>query len=405
MSNDHKDHKSRWTLTRITWISACVLLLILSVSAAFFFWGREVKWMDEKYVADNELWGTFGDFCGGIIGLFLSLYACILMIWTFREQRELTRNTGQSERNMAELQRFNDLFFQLLALYRQQDKELGSSIGTPSYFDTQMGNLRNEFKEYVKYGDAYRYAGDKYLDFYVKNARELAPHFRTLYRIFNLIDHSEIDNDKKLEFAKIARAQLSEGELFFLRYNCMTSYGNKFIEYINKYRLLKHLPFLSLLENKKFRNLLITPDNPRGLDLNVTIYDIGKAIYDRVVGKIPLSRDKIELLSSTKFKIYLIMRNDRNLIVELQKDNGIMKVPQRLKTLNTLNDSQILMLIYTMLREFFIFSNFGNYNPNVVIRKKTRTRDKMTTFWVSVKNDTRLRLSHPAWDKNYGITS
>lgn len=413
----------KWTLKKIILSSVGILALFLVVGLLFFLWGRDIHWYDHDYVIDNEVWGTFGDFCGGVLGLFLSLFGCILMIWTFREQRILTEKTNIAERAMAdqsavlqaelsknsqdqaELQRFNDLFFQLLDLYRQQDHDLRTANGGSPFFNEFMNILRHNFKEYVKYGDANRYAGEKYLEFYGRHAWQIAPHFRTLYRIFNLIDSSWINDDNKLEYAKIVRAQLSEGELFFLRYNCKTIYGKNFIEYVNKYRLLKHLPFLSLLETKTFRNLLTPADNHSRIDFNVIIYHIGKEIYNRVVGKIPLSEDKTELVSSAKYKIYLIMESDNKLVVEMQKNNEVKKVSSRLKPFESLDNDQILWFLYKMMQEIFVFSNFGFYNPNIIIKKFSETRDNITYFEINVKNEGKLRLSHPAWDERYGISA
>lgn len=399
------------------------LLLLLFIGIIFFLWGRDIHWNESGYVIDHEVWGTFGDFCGGIFGLFLSLFGCLLMIWTFREQRILTEKTNiaeeaianqsaalQSElsknsQDQAELQRFNDLFFKLLALYRQQDNDLRWANGGTPYFNEYMNIIRHNFKEYVKYGDANRYAGEKYLEFYGRHAWQIAPHFRTLYRIFNLIGNSKIDNDNKLEYAKIVRAQLSEGELFFLRYNCKTPYGKNFIEYVNKYRLLKHLPFLSLLEAKSYRNILESSGNNGRLDLNVIIYDVGKEIYNRVVGKQKLSSEKIELISSAKFKFYLTMLSENKLEVEIQKNNQVKKVSNRLRFISSFDDDQMLLFIYTMIRDIFIFSNFGCYNPNIIIKKDSESKNCITYLRVSVENETKLRLSHPAWDEKYGISN
>ena len=56
--------------------------------------------------------------------------------------------------------------------------------------------------------------------FYTDNRSKIAAYYRTLYRIFELIDESDLINDEqKKEYAKIIRAQLTESELFFLRYN------------------------------------------------------------------------------------------------------------------------------------------------------------------------------------------
>lgn len=78
-------------------------------------------------------------------------------------------------------------------------------------------------------------------------------HFRTLYRLFQLIRESKITEDKKVLYAKMLRGRMSEDELLLLRYNCHCTYGQKMQTNINRFNLLKHLPVLSLLEFETWR--------------------------------------------------------------------------------------------------------------------------------------------------------
>ena len=66
-----------------------------------------------------------------------------------------------------------------------------------------------------------------YTEIYVKNPR-LAPYFRLLYRMCELTDNAEIDEDKKKDYIKILRAQLTGSELLLLRYNALTPGGTNF---------------------------------------------------------------------------------------------------------------------------------------------------------------------------------
>lgn len=80
---------------------------------------------------------------------------------------------------------------------------------------------------------------NRYLEIYKILESEISAYFRITYRIFRLIDAAEIDN--KMLYAKTIRAQLSNGELIFIFYNCLSDEGKKMKEYIIKYHLLKHL--------------------------------------------------------------------------------------------------------------------------------------------------------------------
>lgn len=88
-----------------------------------------------------------------------------------------------------------------------------------------------------------------YVSFYLEYKNQIAHYFRTLYRIFCFIDNSALTECDKVEYAKIMRTQLSESELFFLYYNAFSPYGQSFQKIINKYNLIKHLPFLEKLES------------------------------------------------------------------------------------------------------------------------------------------------------------
>ena len=77
---------------------------------------------------------------------------------------------------------------------------------------------------------------------YAAHEPELGPYFRTLYHIFKFVDRDEaITTQEKIDYANVARAQLSRFELAFMFYNCLTPYGEKFKPLIERYGLLKHI--------------------------------------------------------------------------------------------------------------------------------------------------------------------
>ena len=110
-------------------------------------------------------------------------------------------------------------------------------------------------KEVMQHGETIQ--GDTYTeretdalgiyDSFCVNYHEVAPvHFRIIYRIFQLIDEAEISDMQRRDVAKIMRCQLSEEELFLLRYNCKSPYGVKMRLYLNRYNLQKHLSLFLL---------------------------------------------------------------------------------------------------------------------------------------------------------------
>ena len=434
MQNERSSSDNVWEAPAIgkTTINIVVFgtLVFVVVAAIAFFWRRDCFKFGEGYVLDNDLWGTLGDFVGGVLGAVLAALSCLMMYWTLKAQRELTSQTNQlqerlqrdlnaqaanlqtdlSEKaiNQAELQRFNDLFFELLSLYHRQKNDLDciydEGIG---FFDVQMAKMQDDFKEYVTFGRAWRYAADKYTAFYFENASKIAPLFRTLYRLFLIIDNAPIENDRKLDYAKTVRAQLSEGELFFLRYNCLSGYGRKFTNLINKYRIIKHLPFLSLLENTPLRNKLVSSHQPnQGLALNWLIYSLWKEIYNRLVVKTEASGLLENFQNNMKYSLSFAVRERKTVIVKLEIDKRHKNNTPALRCLDRLSIDMIEKMLYDFLRELFIFSNSKVYNDEKLITFKTKRKDtpQKEEIWSIAKiNEGNLRVSHPEWDSYYGI--
>lgn len=397
-------------------IGACALFFIISGIA--FFWGHDWKLFDKNFILDNEVWGTLGDFVGGILGTILATLSFIMMYWTLKAQRELTYKSNEIQEkfqkeiskasiNQAELQRFNDLFFELLALYHRQKKELdGEYADGKSFLDDRMVQMQDSFTEYDTFGQGWRYAKEKYAVFYLENAAKIAPLFRTLFRLFSLTDKAEIDNDKKLDYAKTVRAQLSEGELFFLRYNCLYGYGHNFQDLVNKYRITKHLPFIALLENTPLRNKLKKSTSKKGLALNLIVYNLWKEIYNRVVGRKRATGELEDFLFNAKYKLSFAVRDGKMVIVKLEIDRKHKNNTPALRCLDLMDIDMLSKLIYDVLREIFVFSNFKTYNDEDMLSiksKKQQIGDKNTIWGVAKMKEGKLRVSHPEWDQYYGI--
>lgn len=64
--------------------------------------------------------GEFGEFFGGFVGTIFTMISLLLVIRTFEYQRKESKD----QRNDAAIQRFNDMFFELLRVYQEQVEEL-----------------------------------------------------------------------------------------------------------------------------------------------------------------------------------------------------------------------------------------------------------------------------------------
>jgi hypothetical protein len=231
--------------------------------------------------------GTIGDMFGSINALFsgLALAGIILTILLQRNELKLqrtelsdTRKEFETQNSTLKVQRFENTFFNLLNLHHQivnaidyRYYKLKEKNGTNTLMDMIGRHQTNEEKEIVVINgrDVFRFRynqmfeslkykeGDYekcYLVNYEKAQTDFGHYFRNLYRMIKLVDGTNFfyDDSKvteqeifnlKYSYTSIIRAQLSDFELLWIFYNCLSENGiEKFKPLIEKYSLLKNLP-------------------------------------------------------------------------------------------------------------------------------------------------------------------
>lgn len=268
MSNDEKEKTSDWSIP--LWLSIMVGIVIYTavILIGLYFW-HFPNFFSEK----QDVWGQFGDFVGGILNPLFSLTALFALLHTIKLQsKELHESTEQLkasakafklQNDVMRRQQFETSFFQMLGLFNQMVNEVSTSnhsvkgrlclislAGSAKRLDVSLENRNLEQQYHNEIHDKYRYV--------------LAPYFRTIYNIVNLIDISYLENNDKIFYINIVRSQLSEHELVLLFYNCLSlpNARHKFLPLVKKYRLLKNLD-KKLLANPEHYALLF--DNSKSL--------------------------------------------------------------------------------------------------------------------------------------------
>lgn len=249
---------------------------------------------------DEEKISQFGDFIGGIIGSLFSLAGVILFYVALKEQRK-DININQENLNLQNIalnqqveefkaqkkelietrkvyEEQTTLFREQTNLYKQQNKELKEQSITAKLqqFDSSFFSYLNMFINFKNTldlkTDSKNYFGEvyleilnielkdktlvdsfaliqaKYMEVFHLHKNELSHYFKTLYRIIILIDSSSIDEEKKRQYFKLLRSQLSDSELLVLYYNYHSHLGIKVRPYIITYNLLKHIRILDKIE-------------------------------------------------------------------------------------------------------------------------------------------------------------
>ena len=412
-------------------IGICISCITLFVLLIVFSWNQTFS-TGEDYIVNHELLGTYGDFLGGVIGTLFAILAALLMFSTLKSQRELTTDSNKVQKEIseaaiksqeklatiqskeAELQRFNSLFFELLSLFRSQREELNNSISeggsSKNYFDAKMKEIYDSFEPSTSYGKTAKKAAREYLTFYLEHASELAPIFRSLYRLMDLIENAEIEKDKKRQYAKIVRAQLGEGELFLLRYNATSEYGRKFIGYITKYNLLKHLPPMSLMEFKKYRMIMDIGGDNRSLAVNILIQKLRKAIYHRTIYRDDyddLANVRIE--KHSKYEICIDMSDPTSTILTIKELINRQNTSSIFKAFLRFSQDDLKGFMNYVLKEIYGGANFKTFNKqenselmcDVDLQYiSNEIHEYKAVVYNQVQGGPKkvLRMSHPDWD-------
>lgn len=283
------------------WIGIVGTLAIILILASWYFTYNHLKSLP------NEERGTFGDMFGSINALYSGLAFAGIIFTILLQKKELklqreelsdTRKEFEIQNKTLRLQRFENTFFSLLTLHHQivdsidiDIEKVQSITGLmrikdviekgPS-FDRITLKGRDVFKEmYEKMVSELRgkeSLNADYLSFYEKVQTDFGHYFRNLYRIIKLVDETEFhshlelgtsseatkyidlleytipNHNTKYKYTSMVRAQLSDYELLWLFYNCLSENGiEKFKAYIEKYSLLKNLP-KDKLHNEEIAN-------------------------------------------------------------------------------------------------------------------------------------------------------
>lgn len=344
-----------------------ITLLFIGVFALIFTWQHPIHYFNNKYIVNHELLGTYGDFVGGVLGTIFALISTLILIRTFNQQRTVT----EKNKEQIENQRFNDLFFELLRLYQSEvselcgtiNKEKGDKIITIDYnnkdfFDLEKFLLQKAFRPTTSYEGNIRGAINLYMLFYIKHRSKVAACFRTLYRIYDLLDSADLKEQVKKNYLKIIRAQLTDSELFFIRYNGMTYYGSNFINYINKYNVLKHLPAFDLLEFKDWWKDL---NQVERTGINIVFHN-----STRVLRRLLLKRDSNIAFriprKDLKYRFEIKTQSNYEVEITLQIDNSRKNDIMEYAGFEKFSNKRIQALLDCYLKETFLYANFGRFN-------------------------------------------
>ena len=235
-------------LTRLAYVA----LTAAAVVVAVYGWNFAGPLANEQ-----EKWGQFGDYVGGLLNPTFSLLALLALLATLglqvRELRLSVKELGNSAEALAKQnetlrqQTFEGTFFQSLRMHNDivaSMEVVSLSLKGRACFEHYLSELEGQL---INEGaiDRFDVFVPKYEVFYREHQAALGHYFRLLYNIIKLV--KQTDGVQKRFYTNLVRAQLSSAELKLIFYNCLSDWGReKFKPLVEEFSLLKTMPNDSL---------------------------------------------------------------------------------------------------------------------------------------------------------------
>lgn len=403
--------------------------LVVSLVLAILFFINQTY--DRNLPVDTGIFGTYGDFIGGVLGTIIALYSAYLLIKTLQSQATVNKDVEKTNVSVVKtnesiiaanakadaasqkqyyqnaLQVFDSKFCRFFNSYQMaiDSYERGKLKGRAAFEEIAKSFTNLDFSNNNDYKRRCDSATGDYLEFYAQHQTEMSVHFRMLYLLVALISKSELEENDKVQFAKLVRGQLSNAEMLIIRYNCRSPYGQKMQKYCNQYNLTKHLSITSLLEFKAYRKAIEhdgTEEQKKWLSgLDIMFITLRKRATKVLYDDNP-DTDEYKTSHSYTIRLDFSAENKQTFILELKKNKtvsrrgGGARISPDECALDCLNDNQLLEMFKDFMHELFVESNFGLYNEGITIRQigSTINNGNEFSFKIQAENEKRLVLSY-----------
>lgn len=396
------------------WGIIITCILIFGAMIILFSLNRK---FDNEYPIDNGLFGTYGDFIGGVVGTIVAFYSAFLLVKTLQSQEKVNQSVIETNNQISIasgkelyntlLEVFNNKFERFMTCYQKAidnyviEKNNELLTGRKAFEKIASEFICNDFTNNNDYLRRTQSAISEYMDFYSNNRLYLAVHFRMLYLLTSLVSTSGLETNDKVLYAKLIRGQFSESEMTMLRYNCHSEYGVKMQKYCNEFNLIKHLPVMQLLEFKMHYNILKSAIDGNvkelvvGLDtLFITLRKYAKMVLDKD------SQRNITYNGGKRYSIVMSVTDDRKkFTLELKIDSGAERrgsgrLSSVEKALDCYDSSQLEQLFRDYLSDLFYASNFYLYNGKENVSKGNFSENgDIITYTFVIEHEKRLALS------------
>lgn len=227
-------------INRLWKIIGFISIVILSI---YFYQFHEFP------LGNQEAFGQFGDYLGGILNPILTAINTFLLIYFNKIFLNTTWKQYLDDEDKEQIFRLIENHHAILKNIRIWNRKLKHYDEGANAFWVMRGIVYGKYKNPQQTNDAndielndIKRLRNAYDDFYRKDGKRqyLGNYFRNLYHIFKFIENSSLANKK--EYAQIVAAQMSYLEQHFLFLNCLIPEGENFKKYIVDFDLLQELP-------------------------------------------------------------------------------------------------------------------------------------------------------------------
>lgn len=232
------------------WKIAAIPIAVVLIYGAFFcmlVWNVSLAALPELIRK-----GEFGDSFGTLNALFSGLAFAGVVITLLMQKADLAVTRNQTNKQQIESQ-----FYSILNLQQQviQGFDLHLGSGTSRAKTVQGRDCFREWRRKLKsryedlehdYPKPIEVSIAAYDSVLRSHLGDLGLYFRSLYNVFRFIEGVELSEQKK--YSVIVRSLLSDYELLFLFYNCLSMKGERFMRFAKAYSLFDNLNVQLLMD-------------------------------------------------------------------------------------------------------------------------------------------------------------
>lgn len=252
--------------SRIKVAKNIAITLIVVIPSVYFIWFFVVN--NQSLSIDSSIWGTFGDFVGGILNPIIALFAfywltqsVLIQKKELSETQNVLKETEKVQKDQAitqEKKRFEDTFHSLLSQFNIVFETLNESViirETPR--KSKIKILHSQMMRFSQHSSI-----EERAELMRDKSIECSHYFRILYHLlkFILLNHSfsgtalkfddaiqsEITETEKF-YSNIVRSFLNKEVTQLVAINCIAKDDSddfyKFRLLVERYALLEHMRF------------------------------------------------------------------------------------------------------------------------------------------------------------------